>query len=225
MKKYNLAIIPADGIGPEVIGASRQVLSVLARVHGGVDFDFREFDWGSNHYLKTGEMMPKDGLQQLERGGFDAILLGPVGSDKVPDHITLWGLLLTIRQGFEQYINLRPMRLLEGVSTPLRVEDRQSLDMVCVRENSEGEYSGVGGRVHSGKSQEVAIQTIVHTRSITEKTMRYAFEWAQKHGRKRVTSVTKSNSMQHNMVFWTTSSRRSPQSIPALPRTSSSSIR
>ena len=202
MKTYNLAIIPADGIGPEVLASSRKVLSKLAQEHGGIRFDFREFDWGSNYYFKTGTMMPRDALQQLERGGFDAILLGPVGSDKIPDHITLWGLLLPIRQGFEQYINLRPMRLLEGVTSPLRDQDCRSLDMVCVRENSEGEYSGIGGRVHSGKTDEVAIQTIVFTRSITQKLMRFAFEWTRKHGRKRLTSVTKSNSMQHNMVFW-----------------------
>ncbi len=202
MKKYNLAVIPADGIGPEVIGASRKVLEALAESDGGVGFEFRELDWGSERYLKTGEMMPKDGLQQLERGGFDAILMGPVGSEKVPDHVTLWGLLIPIRQGLDQYVNLRPVRLFEGVNTPLAGRDARSLDMVCVRENSEGEYSGVGGRVHPGKPEEVAIQGIVFTRSITERLMRFAFDWAQQHGREKVTSVTKSNSMQFNMVFW-----------------------
>jgi len=144
VKKYNLAVIPADGIGPEVIGATRKVLEALAESDGGVGFEFRELDWGSERYLKTGEMMPKDGLQQLERGGFDAILMGPVGSEKVPDHVTLWGLLIPIRQGLDQYVNLRPVRLFEGVNTPLQGRDARSLDMVCVRENSEGEYSGVG---------------------------------------------------------------------------------
>ncbi len=202
MKKYHLASIPADGIGPEVLGSSRRVLSALAEAHGGVEFEFRELDWGSERYLRSGEMMPPDGVRQLERGGFDGILLGPVGSEKIPDHVTLWGLLIPIRQGLDQYVNLRPMRLLEGVDTPLQGQDHRSLNMVCVRENSEGEYAGVGGRVHTGKPEEVAIQTIVFTRSITERLMRFSFEWAQKHGRKKVTSVTKSNSMQFNMVFW-----------------------
>jgi tartrate dehydrogenase/decarboxylase/D-malate dehydrogenase len=146
--------------------------------------------------------MPEDGVRQLERGGFDGILLGPVGDTRIPDHVTLWGLVLPIRQGLDQYVNLRPMRLLEGVETPLRDRTVRDLDMVCMRENSEGEYAGVGGRVHPGKDEEVAIQTIVFTRSITERLMRFSFEWALKHKRKLVTSVTKSNSMQYNMVFW-----------------------
>ena len=202
MKTFHIALFLADGIGPEVIASSRKVLKKLERLHGGVSFEFQEFDWSSTRYQKTGSMIPKDGIQQLERGGFDAILMGPVGSPEVPDHITLWGLLLPIRLGLDQYINLRPLRLLEGVATPLRDRDPRSLDMVCMRENSEGEYSGVGGRVHSHKPAEVAIQSIVFTRSITERLMRFAFDWAKKHNRKRITSVTKSNSMQHNMVFW-----------------------
>ena len=202
MKTFHIALFLADGIGPEVISASRKVLEKLAELHGGVRFEFQEFDWSSTRYQRIGSMMPKDGIQQLERGGFDAILMGPVGSPEVPDHITLWGLLLPIRQGFDQYINLRPLRLLEGVTTPLRKADARSLNMVCVRENTEGEYSGIGGRVHLHKPEEIAIQSIVFTRSITERLMRFAFDWAQKHNRKCVTSVTKSNSMQHNMVFW-----------------------
>ena len=202
MKSFHLAVFPADGIGPEVIAASRQVLSKLEEIHGGVHFDCQEFDWSSTRYQKTGAMMPDDGLQQLEKGGFDGILLGPVGSPDVPDHITLWGLLIPLRQGLDQYVNLRPLRLLEGVSTPLAGQEPRSLDMVCFRENSEGEYAGVGGRVHARKPEEVAIQAIVFTRSVTERLMRFAFDWARKHDRKRVTSVTKSNSMQYNMVFW-----------------------
>jgi tartrate dehydrogenase/decarboxylase / D-malate dehydrogenase len=202
MKTYNVAVLPADGIGPEVISAGRTVLERLARQHGGVAFKFEEFDWSTNRYRRTGKMMPDDGVEQLDRGGFDAILLGPVGDPDVPDHITLWGLLLPIRQGLEQYVNLRPMRLLEGVTTPLAGRAPRNLDMVCFRENSEGEYAGVGGRVHRGAAEEVAIQTIVFTRSVTERLMRFAFEWAAKHHRKRVTNVTKSNSMQFNMVFW-----------------------
>ncbi len=202
MKDINLAVFPADGIGPEIIGADQKVLKKLEELHGDIRFHTREFDWSSTRYQKSGEMMPKDGIQQLEEGGFDAILMGPVGSPDVPDHITLWGLLLPIRQGLEQYINLRPLRLLEGVTTPLAHGEPRSLDMVCVRENSEGEYSGAGGRVHAGKEEEVAIQSIVFTRSITERLMRFAFQYAKSHDRKLVTSVTKSNSMQHNMVFW-----------------------
>jgi tartrate dehydrogenase/decarboxylase/D-malate dehydrogenase len=194
--------MPADGIGPEVLSASRTVLETLARLDGGIAFEFQEFDWSSERYLKTGKLMPEDGVRQLERGGFDGILLGPVGDTRIPDHVTLWGLVLPIRQGLDQYVNLRPMRLLEGVETPLRDRTVRDLDMVCMRENSEGEYAGVGGRVHPGKDEEVAIQTIVFTRSITERLMRFSFEWALKHKRKLVTSVTKSNSMQYNMVFW-----------------------
>ena len=202
VKNFHIAVFPADGIGPEVIASGRRALEKLQELHAGVRFEFREFDWSSIYYQKTGAMMPRDGLQQLEHGGFDAILMGPVGSPDVPDHITLWGLLLPIRQGFEQYINLRPSRLLEGISTPLRNQNQRSLDMVCVRENSEGEYSGIGGRMHTHKPEEVAVQSIVFTRSITERVIRFTFEWALKHNRKRVTSVTKSNSMQYNMVFW-----------------------
>ena len=202
MRNLHLAIVPADGIGPEVLAASRTVLETLAQTDGGISFDFQEFDWGSERYLKTGKLMPEDGVQQLERGGFDGILLGPVGHQRIPDHVTLWGLVLPIRQGLDQYVNLRPMRLLEGVNSPLQNRTPRDLNMVCMRENSEGEYAGVGGRVHKGKDEEVAIQTIVFTRSITERLIRFTFDWAIKHKRKLVTSVTKSNSMQYNMVFW-----------------------
>jgi tartrate dehydrogenase/decarboxylase/D-malate dehydrogenase len=147
-------------------------------------------------------MMPQDGIQILERGGFDAILLGPVGDPRVPDHVTLWGLLLPIRQDFQQYINLRPARLLPGIASPLAGKGPKEINMVCVRENTEGEYAGVGGRVHRNTGQEVAIQATVFTRSGTERVMRYAFEYARAHGRKKVTSATKSNAMQFNMVFW-----------------------
>ena len=203
MKHFNLAVFPADGIGPEVIAASQQVLKKLEQLHGGVRFASQEFDWGSARYERTGAMMPDSGLQQLKDGGFAGILMGPVGSQTIPDHVTLWGLLLPIRQGLDQYVNLRPMRLLDGVASPLhRAEGQRPINMVCVRENSEGEYAGVGGRVHRGRPQEVAIQSIVFTRSVTERVMRFAFDYAQQHGRQLVTNVTKSNSMQYNMVFW-----------------------
>jgi len=202
MRHYHIAVLPGDGIGSEVIPAGVRVLEVLAEVGGEFRMDVETFAWGSEWYLQHGAMMPEDGIQVLERGGFDAILLGPIGDPRVPDHITLWGLLLPIRQQFDQYVNLRPMRLLPGVTSPLAAKGPSDIDMVCVRENTEGEYAGVGGRVHRGTDNEVAIQEIVFTRGGTERVIRYAFEYARTHGRKKVTSATKSNAMQHNMVFW-----------------------
>lgn len=202
MKHLNLAVIPADGIGAEVVGAARTVLECLFELHGGLRCKFEEFDWGSELYLKTGRMMPENGLKLLESSGFDAIMLGPVGHRQIPDHITGWGLMMPLRQGLDQYINLRPIRLLPGVASPLKNKTASDLNMVCMRENSEGEYSGVGGRVHKGKPEEVAVQSIVFTRSVTERIMRFAFQFAERNGRKRVTSVSKSNAMPHGMVFW-----------------------
>jgi tartrate dehydrogenase/decarboxylase/D-malate dehydrogenase len=183
---------------PEAIST----LDAVAMLEGSFRCHYQTFDWGSERYLQHGAMMAPDGLTSLERGGFYAILLGPVGDPRVPDHITLWGLLLPIRQGFDQYVNLRPMRLLPGVSGPLAGKGPADIDMVCVRENTEGEYAGIGGRLRQGTPDEIAIQSIVFSRKGTERIMRYAFEYAKAHGRKKVTSATKSNSMQHNMVFW-----------------------
>ncbi len=202
MKRYQLAVMPGDGIGPEVITERVQTLTMLAQIHGGFHFAIREFDWGTERYLREGALMPADGLTQLERGGFDGILLGPVGDPRVPDHITLWGLILPIRQAFDQYVNLRPARLLPGVRSPLADKQPRDIDIVCVRENTEGEYAGVGGRVHRGTEHEVAIQSTIFTRQGTERIIRYAFEYARRYGRKKVTNATKSNSMQYNMVFW-----------------------
>lgn len=202
MKHYNIAVLPADGIGVEVIPAGVEALRAVAEAHGGFRFETREFDWGTARYLREGAMMPKVALQTLECGGFDAILLGPVGDPRVPDHITLWGLLIPIRQGFDQYVNLRPMRLLAGIQGPLAGKGPKHVDMVCVRENSEGEYAGFGGRVREGTSDEVAIQSTLYTRKGVERVMRYAFEYARTHGRKKVMSATKSNAMQYAMVFW-----------------------
>ncbi len=202
VRDYHIAVIPADGIGREVMPEALAMLDAVAQRDGGFRFASETFDWGSDRYLREGSMMPADGMQTLERGGFDAILLGPVGDPRVPDHVTLWGLLLPIRQGFDQYVNLRPMRLLPGVAGPLAGKGPSEIDMVCVRENTEGEYSGVGGRMRPGTADEIAIQTIVFTRKGTERIVRYAFEYARSHGRAKVTSATKSNSMQHNMVFW-----------------------
>ncbi len=202
MHHYQLAVIPGDGIGPEVIAESVQTLMTLAEVQGGFRLTIQHFDWGTERYLREGALMPPDGLAVLERGGFDGILLGPVGDPRVPDHLTLWGLLLPIRQGFDQYVNLRPMRLLPGVQSPLAGKGPAEINMLCIRENTEGEYAGVGGRLHQQRAEEVAIQTMVFTRTGTERIIRYAFDYALQHGHKKVTSATKSNSLQYSMVFW-----------------------
>jgi tartrate dehydrogenase/decarboxylase/D-malate dehydrogenase len=202
MRHYRLAVLPGDGIGPEVIPESLQTLETLADLHGGFRLETEHFDWGTERYLREGALMPKDGLAILERGGYDGILLGPVGDPRVPDHLTLWGLLLPIRQGFDQYVNLRPMRLLPGVRSPLADKGPAEIDMICVRENTEGEYSGMGGRIHQGMPDEVAIQSSAFTRKGTERIIRYAFEYARQHGRRGVLSATKSNSLQYSMVFW-----------------------
>ena len=225
VRHYRLAVIPADGIGAEVMPEALATLDAVAGRDAGLRFHYQTFDWGSEHYLHTGTMMPADGLTTLERGGFEAILLGPVGDPRVPDHVSLWGLLLPLRQSFDQYVNLRPMRLLAGVASPLAGKSSAEIDMVCARENTEGEYAGIGGRMRQATPEEIAIQTIVFSRKGTERIIRYAFEYARRwnrrcragdchcgrtaagefvssHGRKKVTSATKSNSMQHNMVFW-----------------------
>src|SRR5947209_4123237 len=202
MRHYQIAVLPGDGIGPEVITESVQTLEALAQLHGGFRLETQHFDWGSERSLREGALMPQDGLAVLERGGFDGILLGPVGDPRVPDHLTLWGLLLPLRQGFDQYVNLRPMRLLPGVRSPLVGKGPAEINMVCIRENTEGEYAGVGGRVHQGTAQEVAIQSMIFTRAGTERIIRYAFEYARQHGHTKVTSATKSNSLQYSMVFW-----------------------
>ncbi len=202
MREYHLAVIPADGIGRETVPEAMRVLDALAAVAGTFRVTRTEFPWGSEHYLRHGAMMPPDGLRILEHEGFDAIYLGPVGDPRLPDSVTLWGLLIPIRQQFDQYVNLRPIRLLPGVRGPLADKGPADIDLVFVRENTEGEYSGAGGRVHAGQPDELAIQSAVFTRTGTERIIRYAFEYARGHGRKRVTSATKSNALQHSMVFW-----------------------
>src|SRR5436190_8688135 len=161
MQHYQIAVLPGDGIGPEVITECVQTLTALAELHGGFHLETQQFDWGTERYLREGALMPKDAPAILERGGFDGILLGPIGDPRVPDHVTLWGLLLPIRQGFDQYVNLRPMRLLEGVPGPLAGKGPSEIDMVCVRENAEGEYCGVGGRMYRGTPDEIAVQEVV----------------------------------------------------------------
>jgi tartrate dehydrogenase/decarboxylase/D-malate dehydrogenase len=200
MRSYKIAAIPADGIGPEVIGAGLRVLKALAARTEELSFEITHYDWGSDYYKTHGEMMPSDGLESLQ--GHDAILFGAVGSQDVPDHITLWGLRLQICQGFDQYANIRPTRILPGIPTPLHGKGVGDLDWVIVRENSEGEYSGHGGRVHRGMPEEVATEVAIFTRTGVARIMRYAFRLAQARPRKLLTVVTKSNAQRHGMVMW-----------------------
>ena len=200
MKIFNIATIPADGIGPEVIEAGVAVLEALATRDGGFSFNFTNHDWGSDYYKTHGRMMPEDGLDWLK--GQDAIFFGAVGAPDVPDHITLWGLRLPICQGFDQYANVRPTRILPGISAPLRDRGPGDLDWVIVRENSEGEYAGHGGRAHRGLPEEVATETAIFTRVGVTRIMRYAFSLAQSRPRNLLTVVTKSNAQRHGMVMW-----------------------
>lgn len=200
MQNYQIAAIPADGIGPEVIDAGVRVLQALAARDGGFAFDITTYDWGSDYYKAHGRMMPEDGLDRLK--AHDAIFFGAVGAPDVPDHITLWGLRLPICQGFDQYANVRPTRILPGISAPLRDKGPGDLDWVIVRENSEGEYAGHGGRAHRGLPEEVATETAIFTRVGVTRIMRFAFRLAQARPRKLLTVVTKSNAQRHGMVMW-----------------------
>jgi tartrate dehydrogenase/decarboxylase/D-malate dehydrogenase len=200
MKTYRIALIPGDGIGKEVIPAGRQVLAALAAADDALRFEFTSFDWGGDHYRAHGTMMPADGLDALRP--HDAILFGSAGDPAIADHITLWGLRLKICQGFDQYANVRPTRILPGIVSPLRDCRREDLDWVIVRENSEGEYSGVGGRVHQGQPIEAAMDVSIMTRAGVERILRFAFRLAQARPRKLLTVVTKSNAQRHAMVMW-----------------------
>jgi tartrate dehydrogenase/decarboxylase / D-malate dehydrogenase len=200
MREHSIAVIPGDGIGPEVILAGLQVLRSLERKSGGFRFHFQEFPWGSDYYKQHGVMMPSDALARLQ--SFHAIYFGAVGATDVPDHVTLWGLRLAICQGFDQYVNLRPARILSGLASPLRNCAPSDLDLVIVRENSEGEYSGQGGRSHRGFPEEVATDVSVFTRRGVTRILRYAFQLAQRRPRKLLTVVTKSNAQRHGMVLW-----------------------
>lgn len=199
-REYSIAAIPADGIGVEVIEATIEVLDALQQRFPDVKFNVESFDWGSDYYKKHGAMMPKDGLELLKP--FSAILFGAVGAPDVPDHITLWGLRLEICQGFDQYANVRPSRVLPGISSPLRNCEPGDLDWVIIRENSEGEYSGHGGRAHRGHAEEVGTEVAIFTRIGVTRIMRYAFQMAQSRPRKLLTVVTKSNAQRHGMVLW-----------------------
>ncbi len=200
MRHHKIASIPADGIGPEVIAAGLEALAAVQARDGGFTLDVEHFDWGSARYRATGALMPADGLDLLR--GKDAILFGAVGAPDIPDHVTLWGLRLPICQGFDQYANIRPTRILPGVTGPLRGVGAADLDWLIVRENSEGEYAGHGGRAHRGLPEEVATETAIFTRRGVERIMRFAFAEAQKRPRKHITIVTKSNAQRHGMVFW-----------------------
>lgn len=200
MREYAIAAVPGDGIGLEVINAGRQVLDAVATRDGGFKLKVETFPWGTDYYLEHGRMMPEDGLDQLRK--FEAIYFGSAGDPRVADHITLWGLRLAICQPLDQYANVRPARLLPGIEGPLRNVGPDDLDWVIVRENSEGEYAGVGGRVHTGLPEEVGMDVAVFTRTGVERIQRFAMDLARSRPRKKLTLVTKSNAQRHGLVFW-----------------------
>ena len=199
MNTYRIAAIPGDGIGTEVIDAGVEVLKAIAE-REGFALGIEDFDWGTERYLREGAMMPEDGLEQLKP--FDAIYFGSAGDPRVPDHISLWGLRLAICQPFDQYANVRPARVLPGLESPLRGIGPGDLDWVIVRENSEGEYAGSGGRAHQGHPHEVGMDVAVFTRQGVERIQRFAFELARTRDAKHLTLVTKSNAQRHGMVMW-----------------------
>ena len=199
MKTYRIAVIAGDGIGEEVIPAAIEVLNMAAS-QASFTCDFTHIPWGCDYYLQTGRMMDPDGIERLLR--FDAIYLGAIGDPRVPDHISARELILPLRQRLGQYVNLRPMRLLPGITSPLANRGAADIDMICVRENSEGEYCGIGGRLHGGTPYEMAEQTGIFTRIAIERIARYAFRLAQSRPRKMLASATKSNALQHSMVLW-----------------------
>src|SRR6195256_3206131 len=200
MKTYAIAAIPGDGIGTEVVAAGLEALDAIAKRDGGFAFKVDHFDWGGEYYKKHGRMMPANGRDLIRK--HDAILFGSAGHPEIPDHITLWGLRLAICQPFDQYANVRPTRVLPGITSPLRNVNGGELDWVIVRENSEGEYAGVGGRVHQGSPLEAATDVAMFTRAGVERIMRFAFRLARSRPRKLLTVVTKSNAQRHAMVMW-----------------------
>ncbi len=199
MQTYSIAVIAGDGIGNEVVPEGMRVLEAAGR-RFGFDFRWLELPWSCEHYRKTGAMMPEDGLAQIR--GHDAIYLGAVGYPGVPDHVSLWGLLIPIRREFQQYVVLRPVRLLEGITSPLRGRGMEDIDFLVVRENNEGEYSSVGGRMYGGTEFEMCMQQSIFTRRGCDRVMRYAFELARKRPAKHLTSATKSNGIMHTMPYW-----------------------
>ena len=199
MSALRIAVIPGDGIGQEVIPEGLRVLRAVGE-RFGLDFAFEEFPWGSDYYRQHGLMMPADGLDQLRP--FDAIYFGAVGWPDLPDHLTLWGLRLAICQGFDQWANVRPARLLPGVRGPLRDKGPDDFDIIVVRENSEGEYAGAGGRIRRGRPEEIALQTSVFSRMAVERIIEYAFDVAERRPRRKLTSITKSNAQAYSMTLW-----------------------
>lgn len=199
MARYRIAVIAGDGIGKEVLPEGKRVLDAAGRKFG-ITFDWTDFPWDCSTFESLGYLMPPDGIEQLR--GHDAIYLGAVGWPGVPDHVSLWDMLIPIRREFDQYVNLRPVRLLDGMTSPLRDRTPEEIDFFVVRENVEGEYSEIGGRLYSGTEHELATQQAVFTRRGCDRIMRYAFELAQKHGRRKVTSATKSNGIIHSMPYW-----------------------
>ena len=210
---HRIAVIAGDGIGREVIPAGMAALEAATR-GTGVTLSFTELPWGCEYYLKHHRMMDEDGFERLAR--FDAIYLGAIGAPGVADHVSVWELILPLRQRFDQYVNLRPMRLLPGLTSPLANRGAADIDMVCVRENSEGEYAGVGGRLHVGTPHEVAEQTGLFTRHGIERIVRYGFEVAAKRPRRMLASATKSNALQHSMVLWDEVADAVSQSYPSV---------
>ncbi len=200
MRQHKIAAIPGDGIGKEVIPAGLTVLRALQQRCGDFELLVDDFPWGTEYYHGTGLMMAEDGLDVLKK--YDAIYFGAVGDPSIPDHLTLWGLRLKICQGFDQYANVRPARILPGIVSPLRIADNSDLDWVIVRENSEGEYAGHGGRAHRGHPEEVATEVSIFTRAGVTRIMRFAFDLARSRPRKKLTVVTKSNAQRHGMVMW-----------------------
>ena len=197
---YKIAVIPGDGIGPEVINSGVEVLKALSNTEPNLVMEFTVFDWGGDYYRKNGIMMPDDGVEKLK--SYDAIYFGSAGDPDIPDHITLWGLRLKICQGLDQYANLRPVKLLPGISSPLRDVSEKDIDWSFIRENSEGEYSGIGGRSHKGYSHDTSMDVTLFTRHGVERIQKYAFEIARSRPRKLLTLVTKSNAQRHGMVMW-----------------------
>ena len=199
MSKLKIAVIPGDGIGWEVVPEGIKVLETVGAKYG-LDYEFTEYDWGCERYHKTGKLMPDDGIETLK--GFDSIFLGACGYPGVPDHVSLWGLLIPIRREMKQYVNLRPVRMLKGMPCPLSNRGPEDINFWVVRENNEGEYSEIGGRLHRGTEYEVAVQESVFTKFGTDRILRYAFDLCEKIGRKKVTSATKSNGIIHTMPYW-----------------------
>ena len=211
MQIHKIAVIGGDGIGPEVIAEGMKVLNAAAEADGSFRFEFTCFPWGCEYYKQTGRMMAEDGIETLSK--FDAIFLGAVGAPGVPDHISLWDLLLVIRKSFDQYINLRPVKLIHGAPTPLKDVTVEDIDMTFIRENTEGEYAGSGSWLFKGKPNEVVIQDGVFSRVGCERVIRYAYELAKKEG-KTLTSISKGNALNYSMVFWDQIFREVGQEYP-----------